>query len=76
VKPSILVQHEPKRAAGKGAPDFKVSDGGLILGYVENKTIGDTRSKITSRPRARIKLIRLPASAHFALARLRTQRHG
>src|ERR1700680_3218137 len=46
VKASILVQHEPKRTPGKGAPDFKVSDGGLILGYVENKTIGENLSKV------------------------------
>jgi len=37
----VAVQHEPKRAADKGAPDFKVSKAGLILGYVENKQIGD-----------------------------------
>jgi hypothetical protein len=29
---TLLVQHEPKRATGKGAPDFKVKDGALILG--------------------------------------------
>src|SRR4051794_9208198 len=46
VKESILVQHEPKRVQGKGAPDFKVADGGLILGYVENKAIGEKLLKI------------------------------
>jgi hypothetical protein len=40
------VQHEPRRVAGKGAPDFKVVRKGLIQGYVENKTI-------TSRPMTR-----------------------
>lgn len=40
------VQHEPKRAAGKGAPDFKVTTKGMILGYVENKTIGENLSKV------------------------------
>ncbi len=35
------VQHEPKRVVGKGAPDFKVARAGLILGYVENKNIGE-----------------------------------
>ena len=29
------VQHEPKRLADKGAPDFKVSRQGMILGYVK-----------------------------------------
>lgn len=40
------VQHEPKRAAAKGAPDFKVSRGGMILGYVETKAIGENLDKI------------------------------
>jgi len=42
----VTVQHEPKRVAGKGAPDFKVTKGGLILGYVENKAIGENLTKI------------------------------
>jgi hypothetical protein len=42
----IAVQHEPKRVADKGAPDFKVTKGGLILGYVENKTIGEVLDKV------------------------------
>ena len=42
----IAVQHEPKRVAEKGAPDFKVSKGGLILGYVENKAIGENLNKV------------------------------
>ena len=37
----IKVQHEPKRVAEKGAPDFKISKPGLILGYVENKGIDE-----------------------------------
>src|SRR6266852_202703 len=36
----IAVQHEPRRVADKGAPDFKITTRGLILGYVENKAIG------------------------------------
>jgi N-6 DNA Methylase len=40
------VQHEPKRVAEKGAPDFKVTKGGLILGYVENKAIGENLDKV------------------------------
>ncbi len=42
----ILVQHEPKRAGDKGAPDFKISHGGMILGYVENKAIGENLTKV------------------------------
>jgi hypothetical protein len=37
----VAVQHEPKRVADKGAPDFKITKSGLILGYVENKGIGE-----------------------------------
>jgi hypothetical protein len=36
-----IVQHEPKRVAEKGAPDFKITKRGLIVGYVENKRIGE-----------------------------------
>lgn len=42
----ITVQHEPKRVTDKGAPDFKISKGGLILGYVENKQIGENLDKV------------------------------
>jgi hypothetical protein len=42
----VVVQHEPKRAADKGAPDFKVGKKGLILGYVENKGIGENLNKV------------------------------
>lgn len=35
------VTHEPKRAQAKGAPDFKVSQAGQVLGYVENKAVGE-----------------------------------
>jgi hypothetical protein len=41
----IKVQHEPKRVADKGAPDFKISKPGLILGYVENKGIDENLTK-------------------------------
>jgi hypothetical protein len=41
----VKVQHEPKRVADKGAPDFKVGKGGLILGYVENKGIDENLTK-------------------------------
>ncbi len=42
----VNVQHEPKRIADKGAPDFKVTSSGLILGYVENKGIGENLTKV------------------------------
>src|SRR5712692_3493583 len=42
----VGVQHEPKRVIDKGAPDFKVVKGGLILGYVENKAIGENLDKV------------------------------
>ena len=42
----VTVAHEPKRVAEKGAPDFKVIKKGLILGYVENKTIGENLDKV------------------------------
>lgn len=35
------VIHEPKRAQSKGAPDFKISQAGQVLGYVENKAVGE-----------------------------------
>jgi hypothetical protein len=31
---------------GKGAPDFKVTKSGLILGYVENKPIGENLDRV------------------------------
>ncbi len=39
------VQHEPKRVADKGAPDFKISRQGMILGYVETKPVGENLDK-------------------------------
>ena len=42
----IKVQHEPKRVTNKGAPDFKITKSGLILGYVENKAIGEPLDKV------------------------------
>lgn len=44
--PGVSVQHEPKRVAEKGAPDFKVTKSGLIIGYVENKGIGEPLDKV------------------------------
>ena len=40
------VQHKPKRVVGKGAPDFKITRAGLILGYVENKHIGENLDSV------------------------------
>ena len=40
------VQHEPKRVINKGAPDFKITKTGLILGYVENKRIGENLDNV------------------------------
>ena len=40
------VQHEPKREADKGAPDFKIKRHGMILGYVEVKEIGTNLDKV------------------------------
>jgi hypothetical protein len=42
----ITVQHEPKRVADKGAPDFKITKRGSILGYVENKAVGENLDKV------------------------------
>ncbi|MEX1205040.1 MAG: type ISP restriction/modification enzyme [Dongiaceae bacterium] len=43
---NTTVQHEPKRAAGKGAPDFKIKRQGMILGYVETKPIDENLDKV------------------------------
>jgi N-6 DNA Methylase len=42
----ITVQHEPKRQDDKGAPDFKIKRAGMILGYVEVKSIGENLDKV------------------------------
>ena len=39
--PNASVQHEPKRAGDKGSPDFRLSRNGMVVGYVEVKTIGE-----------------------------------
>ncbi|MGD9537230.1 MAG: hypothetical protein AB7P52_06255 [Alphaproteobacteria bacterium] len=43
---NAAVQHEPKRTADKGAPDFKITRHGMILGYVETKPIGENLDKV------------------------------
>ncbi len=40
------VQQEPEKVRDKGAPDFKVSSSGMILGYVEVKEIGANLDKV------------------------------
>ena len=42
----IGIQQEPKREAGKGAPDFKISQQGMILGYVETKPVGENLDQV------------------------------
>ncbi|KAL0265470.1 UNVERIFIED_CONTAM: hypothetical protein PYX00_010973 [Menopon gallinae] len=43
--------HEPKRdKKGWGAPDFKISDKDLIIGYVENKKAGEDLDIILESP--------------------------
>jgi type I restriction-modification system DNA methylase subunit len=46
LKAGISVQHEPKREQDRGAPDFKIKQKGMILGYVEVKTIGENLDKV------------------------------
>lgn len=42
----VRVQHEPKREKDKGAPDFKISKPGAILGYVEVKEVGTNLDRV------------------------------
>jgi len=44
--PGIRIIHEAKKVAGSGAPDFKVMKAAMILGYVENKTVGEKLDQI------------------------------
>jgi hypothetical protein len=46
LQPRIQVQREGGREGDKGAPDFKIKRDGMILGYVEVKTIGENLDKI------------------------------
>nr|CAD6607764.1 DNA methyltransferase [Rhizobium sp. TCK] len=57
VAPGIAVQHEPKRDADKGAPDFKVRSQGMILGYIEVKRIDANLNEVIKS--AQIKKYRL-----------------
>ena len=44
--PGIRVIHEAKKVRGKGGPDFKAMKAAMILGYVENKTIGENFDQV------------------------------
>lgn len=67
----IVIQHEPKRVADKGAPDFKVRRQGMILGYVETKQVGENldrvlKSEQIARYRSLSENIVLTDYLHFA----------
>lgn len=44
--PGIRVIHEAKKIRGKGGPDFKIMKAAMILGYVEDKTIGENLDQV------------------------------
>ena len=44
--PGIRIIHEAKKVRGSGAPDFEVMKAAMILGYVENKTVGENLDRI------------------------------
>ena len=44
--PKIRIIHEAKKVRGKGGPDFKAMKQGMILGYVEDKTIGENLDQV------------------------------
>jgi N-6 DNA Methylase len=44
--PGIRIIHEAKKVRGSGAPDFKIMKAAMILGYVENKTVGENLDQI------------------------------
>jgi hypothetical protein len=46
VDPGIRIIHEAKKVRGSGAPDFKIMKAAMILGYVENKTVGENLDQI------------------------------
>ena len=43
---SVKVLHEPRREGKFGSPDFKITDATRIVGYVENKKVGETLDQI------------------------------
>jgi hypothetical protein len=44
--PGIRIIHEAKKVRDFGAPDFKVMKAAMILGYVENKTVGEILDQV------------------------------
>jgi hypothetical protein len=44
--PGIRIIHEAKKVRDFGAPDFKVKKAAMILGYVEDKTIGENLDQV------------------------------
>jgi hypothetical protein len=44
--PKIRIIHEAKKVRGKGGPDFKAMKDGMILGYVEDKAIGENLDQV------------------------------
>jgi hypothetical protein len=44
--PKIRIIHEARKVRGKGGPDFKAIKDGMILGYVEDKTIGENLDQV------------------------------
>ena len=44
--PRIRVIHEAKKVPGKGGPDFKAMKARMILGYVEDKNIGENLDQV------------------------------
>jgi len=46
----IKILHEPKRKENYGSPDFKIYSASSIIGYVENKKIGENLNKIIASP--------------------------
>ncbi len=44
--PKISIIHEAKKVPGKGGPDYKAMKTGMILGYVEDKTIGENLDQV------------------------------
>lgn len=51
--PGVTVTHEPLRAQGRGAPDFKIAANGMTLGYLENKAIGENLAKVAKSDQIR-----------------------
>ena len=44
--PRVSIIHEAKKVPGKGGPDYKAMKAGMILGYVEDKAIGENLDQV------------------------------